>query len=103
MSAPREEAKVKAIVAFLKTRNAWVVKTTGISLIGCPDLLVCYKGYFLGLEVKREHDGRYGVTPRQALEGKRIVNAGGGWAVVVEVDEVKEWLDMIDERERQWC
>src|SRR4051812_28119539 len=100
MSA-RESAKVRAICRLLGSRGAWFVKTTGVGLVGCPDLLACYKGYFLGIEVKREHDGSYGVTTKQQLELDRIGRAGGGWVVAVEASEVEEMLDRIDERYAQ--
>lgn len=96
MSTPRESAKVRAICRLLDRRGAWYVKTTGVGLAGCPDLLVCYRGFFLALEVKREHDGAYGVTVKQAYELERIRRAFGEAYVVVGTDEVVPILNALD-------
>lgn len=42
--------------------------------VGIPDILACYRGYFLGLEVKlRGND----VSPKQEAHLRRIRTAGG--------------------------
>ena len=49
------EAKVKAkIKAALKARGAWFCSPigTGWGTQGVPDILACYRGQFLGIEVK---------------------------------------------------
>lgn len=96
MSVARENAVVASIVKLLKEYGAWFVKTTGVSLVGCPDLLVCYRGHFIALEVKREHNGEYGVTRKQAHEIIRLERAGATACVVASRIEVKRILDVID-------
>lgn len=51
--------------------------TFGFGASGCPDRLVCYKGRFIGIEIKRP-----GKTPT-ALQRRRIIEiqAAGGIAV----------------------
>lgn len=100
---PLENSRVKAIGMLLNKRGAWWIKTTGVKLVGCPDILACYRGYFIAIEVKREHDGAYGVTKKQQYELSKIDHSGGGWVVAVEASEVEELLDTIDERESRWC
>ncbi len=58
--------------------------TTGVNLVGCPDLLVCYRGRFIALEVK-EPRGRVSKIQNKVLND---ISVAGGWAVVVRsVDE----------------
>jgi len=58
--------------------------------IGIPDLLVCYHGIFLGLEVKMPGE-KPSPIQRQVL--KSIEAAGGVARVVCSVEEVDEILD----------
>lgn len=94
--APLEVAVVRSICALLARRGAWFVKTTGVGLAGCPDLLACYRGYFIALEVKREENGKYGATTKQAHELRMVRRAGGYSLVVSNARQVKELLDEID-------
>lgn len=57
--------------------------------VGLPDLLVCYRGRFIGLEVKL----RGGASPRQKVVLRRIAEAGGIGEVVHSVEEVERVLE----------
>ena len=72
------ENKIKKI---LKERGAWFLKTfsNGIQRAGVPDLLVCYKGQFIGIEVKAEKGV---ISPLQIRELNQIREAGGYGLVV---------------------
>jgi hypothetical protein len=63
--------------------------------VGIPDLLVCYKGYFLGLEV-----GQPGkrARPMQSKVLREIEAAGGTAAVVTTVKEVRRLLAAIERK-----
>lgn len=93
---PLEAAVVRRIERLLDARGAWYVKTTGVYLVGCPDLLVCYKGYFVALEVKRSIDGAYQANKKQLHEIKKIRRAGGRAYVVYSASDVEDILDAID-------
>lgn len=56
MSGPEKTFENK-IKKYFSERGAWVLKTwsNGIQRSGVPDLLICYKGRFIALEVKAEH------------------------------------------------
>ena len=74
-----ETTLTRAIAAALRKEGAWVVKTHGGPLsAGVPDLLVCYKGRFVAVEVKMP-GGR--LTRLQASTLGRI-SVAGGWAIV---------------------
>ena len=57
---------------------------------GIPDIIVCYKGRFYGLEAKV---GKNQPTSLQAATIEQIRHAGGVAAVVRSVDEVKEIMN----------
>ena len=81
-----EATLTRHIQAALREAGAWVYKTHGSALTraGVPDLLVCYQGRFIGLEVK----GPRGVMePRQLVEMAALVRAGGRALVVKSVEE----------------
>lgn len=94
--APREKSIVAGVTKRLRERGAYVVKQHGSAYTraGVPDLLCCYRGYFLGLEVKRPGDK--GPTLLQAFEMQRIETAGGRSRVVRALGDAVSLLDEID-------
>lgn len=88
------ENKIKKI---LKDRGAWFLKTfsNGVQRAGVPDLIVCYKGTFMGIEVKAEKGV---ISPLQFRELDKIRKAGGVAFVVKpsEFDNFIEFLDKMD-------
>lgn len=59
---------------------------------GIPDIIVCYKGQFIGLEAKV---GRNNPTKLQSVTLEQIHNAGGIAVVVRTVDDVKAVIEKI--------
>jgi hypothetical protein len=88
-----EAAVVERCRRMLKSRGAFFYKTQGA---GLPDLICCYKGVFMGLEVKRPV-GRHPVSPRQRVQLERIRKAGGVGIVVRNTTYLSGVLDKIDE------
>lgn len=82
MAKKPETAIVNRITKALDKVGAYWVKAHGSSMGrgGVPDLLVCYRGRFFGMEVKTETNE---ADPAQVHEMKRIVEIGGGIAGVV--------------------
>ena len=97
MNAPRPlESKIqKDIIKYLKTvpnlkyikKDAGAYSTSGIS-----DLLICYRGQFIAIEVKRpgEHP-----TPLQLKFLNDILMAGGGNYVAYDVEMVKRIVNTV--------
>jgi len=83
------------IRAALQAKGAFVFKVhgSGMMMAGLPDLIVCYRGKFIGLEVKMPGNKASKV---QALIHRKIVLAGGDVAVVYNVEEALNLLEGID-------
>ena len=72
------EAQFKtAMIKWLKDNGAYAVRTVtgGAQVVGTPDLLVCWRGWFVGLEAKRS--AREKATPWQLRRLEEIKAAGG--------------------------
>jgi hypothetical protein len=95
MSQP-ESKLVKSIQSHLESKGARSFKIHGedsFQEVGIPDLLVCYRGRFVGLEVKQLGNSPSRMQVRVLRE---IVSAGGYASVVSTVEEVDRLLAKID-------
>ena len=95
----RESAISRRIQTALIDAGAFVFKVHGneFTMAGLPDLIVCYKGYYIGIEVKNP-ETRYKATPRQLYIHRKIHSAGGLCEVVKSVAEALALLDRIGQR-----
>lgn len=82
---------------YLASKGARAFKIQGgdesFQEVGIPDLLICYKGRFVGLEVKMP-GGKLSAKQKAVLD--EIANAGGIAAVVTTVGQVSHLLGKID-------
>lgn len=86
----REKAIENKIKQYLKTvEDLYFFKEHGglYGTAGVPDIICCYKGQFIALEVKAP-DGK--ATALQDATIKRIRKAGGVAEVVRSVEEAKK-------------
>lgn len=84
------------IVNYLTKQGIWYTKIhqQGRGRRGVPDLLCCYQGQFLAIEVK----GERGIVSRdQDRELAAISDSGGHAIVATSVDDVRAALQRIDE------
>lgn len=81
----------RKIMEYLKQQGAFVFKVWGSDhmMAGLPDLIVCYRGRFIGMEVKVP-----GGQPskRQTYVHGLIRDAGGTAAVVTSVGDAERLL-----------
>ena len=87
-----EKDIVNAIMRYLKTvPSCFAWKTHGgmYGTAGIPDIICCYRGRFVGLEVKTP-SGK--LTKLQEITIQRIEKAKGCAFKVTSVEEVKEIL-----------
>jgi len=70
--------------------NLWIVKILGggIQEGGIPDILACYKGRFIAIELKRP-DGEGALAIRQDAQLRRIKKAGGTAVVIDNLEDFK--------------
>jgi Holliday junction resolvase len=92
------EAKVKdKVKKLLKDNNAYFCMPVsgGFGASGVPDIIACYRGFFIGIECKA---GNNTPTALQKKNLQDIVNAGGGVAVINEdnVEDVEILLRAFD-------
>lgn len=91
-----ERTIVEKIKTAYAARGIFLVKIHGsqMQVGGIPDLLGCWRGRFVGLEVKQpgEH-----ATPLQSYVLKEIEKAGGLAAVVHSLTEALHFLDTNEE------
>ena len=99
------ESKIKKeIVAYLDSlgERCWHVAyhNMGRGRRGVPDRLVCYRGRFIALEVKRPPDERGKMNPTaekwQERQIAAIVGAGGDASVVWAAQHVATMIRQID-------
>jgi Holliday junction resolvase len=82
-----EKTLQRQILEYLKTVcGCWCIKTVVTNERGVPDILVCYHGRFLALEVK-SMEGRPSIL--QLAQMRRINSAGGVAYVVKSLEDVK--------------
>lgn len=90
------EADVKReIVAYLKSIGAWFDNPVrnGYGRRGVPDIVVCYRGRFLAIEVKR--DATREPTPWQDRELAAIQEAGGRAIVAWSAEQVRSEFEAL--------
>ena len=92
--AKTPEAKVKdKVVAILKAMKCYYFYpvTGGYGGSGVPDIIICYRGNFVGIECKA---GRGRTTPLQQKNLRDII-AAGGTAVVVNEANIHEVVNYL--------
>lgn len=82
---------------FIKSKGAYVEKIFGggYQSSGIPDLLACYDGYFIAIEVKSP-SGKGRASEIQKLKIKEIRNAGGIAIITDNLEDVKLIFENID-------
>lgn len=99
MAPSTETALVQSFLKKLKVRGAFVHKTHGDPRTrkGLPDIEGCYRGYFLGIEVKLP--GKEGnLTDLQAATLRKIREAGGVGIQASYWHQIEKWLTAIDRK-----
>ena len=89
---PRESTLQNKVIHYLESIGAYVfnVPGTGLERKGTPDLLVCYHGKFIALEVKMS-GGK--PTKLQEYELAKVRKAGGVAKVIHSMEELEVLLN----------
>jgi len=81
---------LKQIQAYLNKHRIWHYRTQMGMAAGLPDIIAIYRGYFVGLELKRP-DGKGKAT----LQQEKVINdiqEAGGFAAIIESEAQLQWL-----------
>lgn len=99
----KESQFSREVTTYLERKGAIVNNQTGgmFSKVGVSDLLVCYKGYFIALELKV---GTYQPDPLQISYLQKVRDAGGFGLILRDtIQELMVLLSCIDNGiERQY-
>lgn len=92
----REKQLQDACVEYLELRDIYHVVTHGNAFErrGRPDIYLCYKGKFVGIELKKGAGDK--PTPLQLKHLREITASGGVSAWLTSLDELKDLLSSID-------
>ena len=91
----KEQDYQRKLVKYLESLGAYVVKVVAASKKGVPDILACYKGKFIAVEVKTPTT-RSNTTKLQEYNLKKVQQAAGYATVAVEPKDLEEIINEID-------
>lgn len=86
-----EQQIQKKIIQTLEAKGAYTVKVVSATKTGVPDIICCYKGIFIAIEVKTPKT-KTNVSKLQEYNLKLIQQAGGLSLVAWDVQQVEELL-----------
>jgi len=82
-------------IKHLEERGAYVIKVITASRKGVLDLVICYKGLFVGIEVK--DTGKLNeVSPLQEYNLNKIKDCGGQSLLCDKLSNLVEFFDYLD-------
>jgi len=90
----KEQDIQKKIIKYLESKGAYVIKTISTNKAGVPDIIACYKGNFMAIEVKTPKT-KNNVSELQKAHLRKIKEAGGLAIVAWDIKQVKELLNEI--------
>ena len=90
-----EQAIQSDILKYLKSVGAYPIKVSAATKAGIPDIICCYKGRFIAIEVKRP-EAKTNVSPLQVANITMIINAQGEAIVAWDKEMVKTFINNID-------
>ena len=99
---PLESTITAEIQRYLRRLPDWwgfKVQGGGSQMRGVPDIVGCYRGLFVGFEVKRPVVGRVSELQKHRIE--QIRSAGGQAFVVYGVEDVKQALAVLSANTRE--
>ena len=94
MPAKPESLLRSRIVKRLREHGGFwrVIHGSAMQTAGIPDIVGCWQGRYVGLEVKTP-ENRSGATPLQAHTLDQITRAGGIAGVITSYEEAEALLD----------
>lgn len=95
MAKNPEELLRDKVIDYLRKNRIFHFVYFANTTFGLPDIIAIYKGFFVGIELKRE-DGK-GKPSSLQIETVRTINEAGGYAEIIEsLEELESMLGAID-------
>lgn len=88
----KEQLIQRKIIQYLESIDTYVVKVITSTKAGVPDILACYKGMFIAIEVKTPETQK-NVSELQKYNLARIQELGGHTLVAWSVEQVEEFIN----------
>ena len=86
----KESTLQSKVIKYLEEKGAYVVKVIAASKSGVPDLLVCYQGGFIAIELKAP--GRLSDTKPLQIYNRNLIVKSGGTAIIADSLETVKGL-----------
>lgn len=87
----REQSLQSKLLNYLKKSGCYAVKVVQANKAGVPDIICCYKGYFIAFEVKTTETATR-TSKLQDYNIKQIQKCGGLAYVVTCIEDIKQTL-----------
>lgn len=93
----RESAFQQKVLKFLKDKKIYAIKfnASGLTKVGVPDILMCLRGRFVGIEVKTDTGKQ---SELQKYNAQEIIKSGGEY-ILLRPKEFDEFKDLINKYE----
>ena len=92
----KEQDIQKKLINHLEGLGSYVVKVISASKAGVPDLLCCYQGMFIGIEVKTP-EKKNNTSKLQDINIERIQYADGIAGVAWDIQSLEEILALVEQ------
>lgn len=95
----REKVVETKIKDYLFSKGIYHFKVHGSKFMpaGIPDIVCCYRGSFLGIEVKRP-GAKNEQSEQQKVHERNIIKSGGTYLLVDSLDEVVAYVEQQEEK-----
>ena len=90
----REKSVENQIKDYLFKKGIYHFKVHGSSFMepGISDIIACYKGQFIGIEVKRTGE-KNEQSKQQKVHERNLTKSGGTYLLVDSLDEVVDYIE----------
>jgi hypothetical protein len=86
----------KEVLAYLNANHIWHYRTQMGTQSGLPDIIACYRGFFVGLELKRE-DKKGRPTEQQLKVNKDLKESGATAEFIDNMEDLIRLFEGLDD------
>lgn len=91
----REAKLQREILDYLKSIGAYTIKIIQTNIVGTPDIVVCYKGCFIAIEVKAPNKDFRNLTKWQKYNLNKINDSNGIAFYTNNLDYVRNFFERV--------